>query len=125
MKRHFYAISLVKREHKLPNIPILLDKPMGVNATEVYFKYRKLHKLSDEDIKNMLSTVHLISEINASKIIIIVNNKDPKIVLADSGMITGGRVLHYLNNLIIDEKKQRFNRRISSRRNPRKSVACW
>lgn len=50
----------------------------------------------------MLSTVHLISEINASKI--IVNNKDPKIVLASSGMITGKRVLHYLNNLISDEK---------------------
>ncbi|MDP2067461.1 MAG: MBL fold metallo-hydrolase [Lutibacter sp.] len=97
-----YLLSLLKRDHKLPNIPIFLDSPMGVNATEVYFKYRDQHILSDEDIKSMLSTVHLITEINASKM--IVNNNDPKIVLAGSGMITGGRVLHYLDKLISDEK---------------------
>ncbi|MCB0473545.1 MAG: MBL fold metallo-hydrolase, partial [Flavobacteriaceae bacterium] len=34
----------------------------------------------------------------------IVNNNDPKIVMAGSGMITGGRVLHYLNKYISDEK---------------------
>lgn len=97
-----YLLSLLKRDHKLPNIPIFLDSPMGVNATKVYFKYKDWHKLSDEDIKSMLSTVHLITEINASKM--IVNNKDPKIVLAGSGMITGGRVLHYLDKIISDEK---------------------
>ncbi|MBK5209330.1 MAG: MBL fold metallo-hydrolase [Flavobacteriaceae bacterium] len=97
-----YLLSLLKREHKLPNIPIFLDSPMGVNATEVYFKYKNGHKLSDEDIKSMVSTVNLITEINASKM--IVNNKDPKIVLAGSGMITGGRVLHYLDKIISDEK---------------------
>ena len=75
---------------------------MGVSATEIYFKYRESHKLTDEDIKSMLSTVHLITEIKASKM--IVNNKDPKIVLAGSGMITGGRVLHYLDKLISDQK---------------------
>lgn len=97
-----YLLSLLKREGKLPNIPIFLDSPMGVNATEVYFKYKNGHKLSDEDIKSMLSTVNLITEINASKM--IVNNKNPKIVLAGSGMITGGRVLHYLDKIISDEK---------------------
>lgn len=97
-----YLLSLLKRDKLLPHIPIFLDSPMGVNATEVYFKYRDLHKLTDADIKSMLSTVNLITEINASKM--IVNNKDPKIVLAGSGMITGGRVLHYLDKIISDEK---------------------
>ncbi len=75
---------------------------MGVNATEVYFKYHNSHKLSPEDIKSMISTVQLISDVNTSKA--IVNDKNPKIVLAGSGMITGGRVLHYLDKLISDEK---------------------
>ncbi|HEY9169931.1 MAG TPA: MBL fold metallo-hydrolase [Lutibacter sp.] len=97
-----YLLSLLKRDKLLPNIPIFLDSPMGVNATEVYFKYKDNHKLSDADIKSMQTTVHLITEINASKM--IVNNKDPKIVLAGSGMITGGRVLHYLDKLVSDKK---------------------
>ncbi len=97
-----YLLSLLKRDNLLPNIPIFLDSPMGVNATEVYFKYKDNHILSDADIKSMQATVHLITEINASKM--IVDNNDPKIVLAGSGMITGGRVLHYLDKLISDKK---------------------
>tara|TARA_R110001583_G_scaffold93777_1_gene237024 strand:+ start:50278 stop:51636 length:1359 start_codon:yes stop_codon:yes gene_type:complete len=97
-----YLLSVLKRLNKLPKIPIYLDSPMGVNATEVYFKYHKIHKLTQEDINSMLSTVHLISDVNASKA--IVNDKNPKIVLAGSGMISGGRVLHYLDKLISDEK---------------------
>jgi len=97
-----YLLSILKRQNKLPKIPIYLDSPMGVNATEVYFKYNNLHKLSAEDIKSMISTVQLISDVNTSKA--IVNDKNPKIVLAGSGMITGGRVLHYLDKLISNEK---------------------
>jgi metallo-beta-lactamase family protein len=97
-----YLLSILKRENKLPKIPIFLDSPMGVNASEVYFKYKNAHTLSDDDIKSMLSTVQLISDVNTSKK--IVNDKNPKIVLAGSGMITGGRVLHYLDKLISDEK---------------------
>ena len=97
-----YFLSVLKREGKLPKIPIYLDSPMGVNATEVYLKYKNAHTLTDEDIKSMLSTVQLISGVNTSKS--IVKDEKPKIVLAGSGMITGGRVLHYLDKLISDEK---------------------
>ena len=71
---------------------------MGVDATEIYFSHPKNHKLTSEDIKSMSSTVHLISDVRASKM--IVSDTNPKIVLAGSGMITGGRVLHYLEAFI-------------------------
>lgn len=97
-----YLLSKLKSKKLLPKIPIYLDSPMGVNATEIYFKHKESHLLTDEDINNMLSTVHLVSEINESKE--IVNDPNPKIVIAGSGMITGGRVLHYLDKLISDKK---------------------
>ena len=97
-----YLLSILKRKNLLPKIPIYLDSPMGVNATEIYFKYKKNHLLTDEDIKSMLSTVQLISEIIDSKEIVL--DPNPKIVIAGSGMITGGRVLHYLDKLISDKK---------------------
>ena len=97
-----YLLSVLKRKKQLPKIPIYLDSPMGVNATEVYFSYNKIHKLTQDDIKSMLETVHLISDVNTSKS--VVNDNNPKIVLAGSGMITGGRVLHYLDKYISDKK---------------------
>ncbi|WP_111709360.1 MBL fold metallo-hydrolase RNA specificity domain-containing protein [Lutibacter citreus] len=97
-----YLLSILKREKRLPKIPIYLDSPMGVNATEVYFKHKNNHKLTSEDVKSMLETVQLISEASVSKT--VVSDNSPKIVLAGSGMITGGRVLHYLDKCIEDEK---------------------
>jgi metallo-beta-lactamase family protein len=97
-----YLLSLLKRENLLPKIPIYLDSPMGVNVTEIYFKYKNIHKLTNDDIKSMLDTVDLISDIKDSKAIVADTN--PKIVLAGSGMVTGGRVLHYLNKTIADQK---------------------
>ncbi|AMC10492.1 hypothetical protein Lupro_04160 [Lutibacter profundi] len=97
-----YLLSILKRENVLPNIPIYLDSPMGVSATEIYYKYINDHHLTVDDIKSMESTVELISDVSASKA--VVNDKSPKIVLAGSGMITGGRVLHYLDKLISDKK---------------------
>ncbi|MBG7630946.1 MAG: MBL fold metallo-hydrolase [Bacteroidetes bacterium] len=97
-----YLLSVLKRENSLPEISIYLDSPMGVDATEIYFSHPNNHKLSSKDIQSMRSTVQLISDVKASKA--VVYDKDPKIVLAGSGMITGGRVLHYLDNLIGDKK---------------------
>ena len=97
-----YLLSTLKRKQQLPNIPIYLDSPMGVNATEVYFNHKNDHSLTYEDVNSMLSTVQLISDVSASKA--IVNSDNPKIVLAGSGMITGGRVLHYLDKCIGDKK---------------------
>lgn len=97
-----YLLSILKRENKLPNIPIYLDSPMGVNATEVYFSHKNNHKLTSEDIKSMIDTVQLISDVRASKTVVSDNN--PKIVLAGSGMITGGRILHYLDKYIEHKK---------------------
>ena len=51
---------------------------------------------------SMMQTVHLISDISQSKA--IVADQNPKIVIAGSGMITGGRVLMYLEKLISDAK---------------------
>lgn len=97
-----YLLSILKQNGLLPKIPIYLDSPMGVNATEVYFSYPEEHQLSHEDIERMLATVQLVSDVEASKA--VVNDDAPKIVLAGSGMITGGRILHYFDKYISDAK---------------------
>ncbi|MCB0471763.1 MAG: MBL fold metallo-hydrolase, partial [Flavobacteriaceae bacterium] len=58
-----YLLSMLKRQGKLPKVPIYLDSPMGVNATDIYIKYLGMHKLEIDDIKSMLNTVHLVSDV--------------------------------------------------------------
>ncbi len=97
-----YLLSVLNREKKLPKIPIYLDSPMGVSATNVYFSHIGEHKLSEDDINSMMKTVQLVSNVHTSRT--VVKNTEPKIVLAGSGMLTGGRILHYLDKIIKDEK---------------------
>lgn len=97
-----YLLSKLKNEGKLPNIPIYLDSPMGVNVTEVMLRSDGWHRLSIEEINDMDRIAHLITDANTSRA--IVADPSPKIVLAGSGMVTGGRVLHYLDRYLGDQR---------------------
>jgi metallo-beta-lactamase family protein len=97
-----YLLSQLKAEDRLPHISIYLDSPMGVSATEVLMKATGWHQLSKEAIQAIDQVVSLISDANASRA--VVADPAPKIVLAGSGMITGGRVLHYLDSYISDPR---------------------
>ena len=97
-----YLLALLKEQERIPNWPVYLDSPMAVNTTKVFFDYPNWHLLNTEDIQVIQDEVHLISDYYKSQE--IVNNPDSKIVLAGSGMVTGGRVLYYLQKLLSDEK---------------------
>lgn len=97
-----YLIYQLRTEDKLPNIPVYLDSPMGINATRVYDKYQELQNISRYEINQMYDEVKFISDAKVSKAVCL--EKKPKIVLAGSGMIEGGRIIHYLNNHMADKK---------------------
>ena len=96
-----YLIYSLKKEGKIPNIPIYLDSPMGVKATLVFDKYPQWQDLSKLELDNMYDDIHFVSDYQESKNIVL--DKKPKIVIAGSGMLTGGRILHYLNNHMKNE----------------------
>jgi metallo-beta-lactamase family protein len=91
-----YLIYQLRQEDCLPPIPVYLDSPMGINSTNVYDKYHELQNISHFEINRVYNDVKFISDPTASKAICLDNK--PKIVLAGSGMIEGGRIIHYLNN---------------------------
>jgi metallo-beta-lactamase family protein len=95
-------LSRLKEAGRLPHIPIYLDSPMGVSATKVMQSYPEWHNLSRSECYALDEVADLIVDATTSRA--IVANKDPKIIMAGSGMLTGGRVLHYLNNHIHDER---------------------
>jgi metallo-beta-lactamase family protein len=97
-----YLLYQLEQEQKLPKIPIYLDSPMGVKTTSVYDSFRDWQNISRHDAENMYDQVHFITNYEQSRA--IVQNKEPKIIIAGSGMMEGGRILHYLNNHIENER---------------------
>jgi metallo-beta-lactamase family protein len=93
-----YLLYLLREEGRLPNIPIYLDSPMGINSTAVYDNYPTWQNLPKVHFNEMYDDIHFITNYETSRA--IVHDKKPKIVLAGSGMMEGGRILHYLNNHI-------------------------
>jgi metallo-beta-lactamase family protein len=93
-----YLIWQLRKSGELPDIPFIMDSPMGANVLEVFQKYRDWHKLSSEDLSSMFKIFHIVSDFK--KTLEIIKTAFPKIIIAGSGMVTGGRVLNYLQEYI-------------------------
>jgi metallo-beta-lactamase family protein len=94
-----YMLWRLRRDNKLSSdLPVILDSPMGANALSVFRKYPDWQKLSPDDISEMTQHTRIVRSFKETWEII--DNKDPKIIIAGSGMVTGGRVLTYLQQYI-------------------------
>lgn len=93
-----YILWQLYKKNKIPNIPIFIDSPMGNNVLEVFKRFPKWHKLSLQDYNAMCNHVNIVQSYRETWETI--DTKKPKIVIAGSGMVTGGRVLTYLQQLI-------------------------
>ncbi|KAB1157571.1 MBL fold metallo-hydrolase RNA specificity domain-containing protein [Flavobacterium luteum] len=93
-----YLLWLLKEEGKIPNIPYIIDTPMGIKVLDVFSNNRNWHKLPEEQFVAMCKMFTMITDYQET--IDTIYNKQPKVVIAASGMITGGRVLSYLEQYI-------------------------
>lgn len=95
-----YMIWKLKKDKKIPNIPIYMDSPMGRNILEVFKDNMEWHKLTLAEINTMSKDITLIEKMEETYE--LAGKTHPKIIIAGSGMATGGRVLtyfqFYLNN---------------------------
>ena len=93
-----YLLWLLKEEGKIPNIPYIIDTPMGIKVLDIFSNNRNWHKLPEEQFVAMCKMFSMITDYQET--IDTIYNKQPKVVIAASGMITGGRVLSYLERYI-------------------------
>jgi metallo-beta-lactamase family protein len=89
-----FLIDELMRAGEIPPLPIYLDSPMAVDATEIFCAHTGEHRLSREQCQRMASVTHLVRSVEESKT--LNQRKGPMIILAASGMATGGRILHHL-----------------------------
>jgi metallo-beta-lactamase family protein len=91
-----YALYRLKQAGAIPDLPVVLDSPMGIKATGLYERHNDLHRLSDEECAGIRHMTRFVSSVDDSKA--LMRQRYPMVVLAGSGMVTGGRVLHHIAN---------------------------
>jgi len=93
-----YVLWKLSKDDKIPSIPIVMDSPMGTNVLELFYRYPSWHKLSQAEVVEMSQHITIVSSYKETWETI--DDKRSKIIIAGSGMVTGGRVLTYLQQLI-------------------------
>ncbi len=88
---HIYRIM---KSGQIPTVPVYLNSPMANKVTDLYEKHREEHKLEIDEFNAMYDIVKMVKTVDESKEL---NTDDTsKIIIAASGMLTGGRVLHHV-----------------------------
>ncbi|RNL85376.1 MBL fold metallo-hydrolase [Sinomicrobium pectinilyticum] len=96
-----YLLWKMYEKNKIPRIPVVIDSPMGKEVLQVFLQYPDWHKVSRDEFRAVLDYVEIVDSYRETWNVI--DNTQPKIVIAGSGMVTGGRVLTYLKQLIDEE----------------------
>ena len=91
-------------KNKIPNIPIYIDSPMGNAVVDVFKNFLKWHKIPKNQLRAIEERMHIVT--SYAETWEIIDRNQAKIIIAGSGMVTGGRVLTYLQQLIDQEHTQ-------------------
>ena len=104
-----YYLRQLQDENRIPTIPVYVDSPMALSATELYVRHKEDHDVAWRKLEACGRTdplnvreFHLTRTAEESKA--INNVKTPCIIISASGMITGGRVLHHLAQRLPDSR---------------------
>ena len=97
-----YTLNEVLREYPELALPIYLDSPMSIAIIEIYLKHPEDVKMNFKGILAEFENLTICDEFWKSDK--LRQNDQRKIIIASSGMLTGGRVLAYLVNIAPDEK---------------------
>jgi metallo-beta-lactamase family protein len=101
-----YYMSRLQAEGRMPRIPVYIDSPMAISATEAYRSSKEEH---DEDMK--ISIAEGQSALEPEGVITIRDRRQsqelnhrpgPYMVIAGSGMANGGRIVHHLLHHVSD-----------------------
>lgn len=91
-----YEIVELKRSGEIPvTVPVYFNSPMGSDACALYEKYHAYHKLGRGQFAEIMSEIHSVKTAEASKDL-NQSSQRPMVIVAASGMLTGGRILHHL-----------------------------
>jgi len=103
-----FALKQLKKDGRVPNIPVYVDSPLTVKITDVF----KLHpECYDDQTRELLKgrnspfefdELKYVESVDDSKA--ITHDQEPAIIISASGMCEAGRILHHLKATIENDK---------------------
>jgi metallo-beta-lactamase family protein len=97
-----YHLYRLKQSGRIPHVPIFLDSPMAEDASDIFCKDFRDHRLSAQESRAACGVAQYIRSVEQSKA--LDSDSMPKIIISASGMATGGRVLHHLKRYAPDHR---------------------
>ncbi len=97
-----YLLWQLKLNKEIPDIPMIMDSPMGADVLSIFHDHQEWHKLELEECSRMCNSFRIVKDFRETWEII--NDPGPKIVIAGSGMLNGGRILTYLTRYLEKEE---------------------
>ncbi len=101
-----FLLNEMAHQKRIPDLPIFVDSPLAIRITEVYERYPLEYK---EEIRALLKAhpdlfrskkLRFTPSVDESKA--INNVPAPKVIIAGSGMMAGGRILHHSRRYLSD-----------------------
>lgn len=103
-----YYLSVLIKTNKIKPLPVYIDSPMAIRATEIYAKHADL---LDEDAGELIREQYynqnlfpLKTCLTPQESIALNNIEGPCIIMAGAGMCNAGRILHHLKHNAWQEK---------------------
>ncbi len=93
-----FMLWKLKEMKLIPDIPMIMDSPMGDKVLDVFKNNADWHEKTGAEFQEILSAFRIVKQYKETWEII--DDPNPKIVIAGSGMVTGGRILTYLEHYI-------------------------
>lgn len=97
-----HLLATAKAEGAIADLPVYLDSPMAIDATELLLGFASEHRLTVEQARRLGAVARLVRSSDESKA--LDRQHRPAVILAASGMATGGRVLHHLKHFAPDAR---------------------
>ncbi|MCC7546623.1 MAG: MBL fold metallo-hydrolase [Burkholderiales bacterium] len=92
-----HLIWQLKSSGRIPDLPVFLNSPMAVDATRIFHAHLGEHRLSPQECEGTCRVARFVNTVEES--VALNALREPAIIVAASGMATGGRVLHHLKAL--------------------------
>jgi metallo-beta-lactamase family protein len=97
-----FYLHRLRMTGRLANIPIYLDSPMAIDASEIFCRDLDAHWLTAHECRASCAVAHYVRSVEESKALTV--NPVPKVIISASGMATGGRILHHLKRYAPDPR---------------------
>ena len=95
-----FRIRALEEAERIPSLPVFLDSPMAIDATEMYIRHHEEHDIEMQALEDSGSSPLRPQQLAFSRTVedskSLNELEGPAVIISASGMATGGRVPHHL-----------------------------